>query len=116
MSPQEDEFISRVNKVIDDSIGQQPISVEQIALEIQLSPNQLKRKLKALTNKTTKQYIKRRQLYAAQKLLSNSELGIAEIAYELGFSDSNYFVRVFKSEFGLPPGAFRKELQVSNID
>lgn len=105
----EDQFITKVNQLIDEWIGQKEIDSNKIAYELELSPIQLKRKLKALTNKTTNQYIKSRQLYRAQRLLHDLNLSISEIGYQVGFNDPNYFVRVFKSEFGVPPGLYRKE-------
>ena len=35
---------------------------------------------------------------------------ISEIAYEVGFSDPNYFSKVFKKTYKLTPTAYRKQL------
>lgn len=40
-------------------------------------------------------------------MLAHTEKGIAEIAYDVGFSNATYFNRLFKSLFGHPPGALR---------
>jgi AraC-like DNA-binding protein len=43
----------------------------------------------------------------AKELLARPGNKIAAISYELGFSDSNYFIRAFKKIVGVTPGAFQ---------
>lgn len=57
---------------------------------------------------TAKQYIINRLMTEAKRLLSNHKLPVSEIAWKLGFSDSSYFIRLFRSETGFSPLAFRK--------
>jgi AraC-like DNA-binding protein len=73
-----------------------------------LSQMQVYRKLKALTGKTASQFIRSYRLSIGKEMLKKPELSISEIAYEVGFSDPNYFSRTFHKEFGAPPGDFRK--------
>jgi len=47
-------------------------------------------------------------------LLKNHSLKIAAISDELGFSDANYFIRVFKKLEGITPHQFRLNYQLSN--
>jgi AraC-like DNA-binding protein len=44
----------------------------------------------------------------ARKLLLNPYLSVAEVAHEVGYDDTNYFVRVFRQTVGSPPGAWRR--------
>lgn len=48
------------------------------------------------------------QFEHAEKLLLSSNLNIEEIALSCGFSSSNYFIRQFKSTYGVTPGEYRK--------
>ncbi|MFK7738374.1 MAG: helix-turn-helix domain-containing protein [Pirellulaceae bacterium] len=52
-----------------------------------------------------------RRLRASSRLLLRSQKTITEIAFEVGFSDSNYFSRQFKRSYGLSPREYRKQLQ-----
>ena len=45
----------------------------------------------------------------AQKLLLNPYLSIGEVAEQVGFADTNYFVRLFRKSYALSPGRWRKE-------
>jgi len=44
---------------------------------------------------------------AARKLLSTTDMTVADISGKIGFSDYNYFCRVFKREEGLPARKYR---------
>ncbi len=48
------------------------------------------------------------RLERARHLLQTTELNVSEIAYQVGFSDPNYFSRAFHDTYGEAPGAMRK--------
>ena len=53
-------------------------------------------------------YIIKLRLQHAIDLLLNSELSIQEVSLRCGYSDYNFFTKVFKNEFGVPPTKYRK--------
>lgn len=53
-------------------------------------------------------YLQQRRMERAAWLLANPYLRIQEVAVACGYSDVNYFVRLFKRQFGQPPGRWRK--------
>ena len=52
-------------------------------------------------------YLNKLRIEEAKKLLSRSNLTIKEIAYNLGYNDSNYFARVFKKETGINASQYK---------
>ena len=72
-----------------------------------MSHTQMYRKVKAITGKTPSNYIRAVRLETAIHLLQNTDLQIQEIAYRVGFSDPNYFTRMFKHDYGRSPGSYR---------
>ncbi len=52
-------------------------------------------------------YIKKLRLEKAKELLTQTDLTVSQVAMEAGFSDYNYFCRIFKKETGLPAGKYR---------
>ncbi len=48
------------------------------------------------------------RLHHAEQLLMRKELSIADVARETGFSDPNYFSRVFSRSHGMPPRSWRR--------
>ncbi|MBS1598290.1 MAG: AraC family transcriptional regulator [Bacteroidetes bacterium] len=53
------------------------------------------------------EYINRERIKLAKQLLSNQNATVTETAYQCGFTDVNYFVRVFKKSEGITPGTFK---------
>lgn len=104
----DDLFLRKVNKIVEANLGSSHFGCSDLAEKMFLSVSQLFRKLKALTNQSTANYIRSIRLQKANELLRNSKLRIAEIAYETGFSDPAYFSRTFLKEFGVSPSAVRK--------
>ena len=54
-------------------------------------------------------FVKRQKVKWARDLLHGSNRSVAEISDELGFLDSSYFIRVFKSLEGITPLAYRQQ-------
>lgn len=53
-------------------------------------------------------YINRERIKLAKRLLNDTNKSITAISYECGFSDVNYFVRLFKSKESITPGKYRE--------
>lgn len=62
-----------------------------------------------LSNLSPSQLIKQRILLEAKRLLHHSSLSVKEIAYELGFEDSSYFIRFFKINTQSSPQQYKKQ-------
>ena len=85
--------------------------VEDLGKDTGMSRMQLYRKLKALTNQSANEFIRTIRLKRAAQLLEQQELTIAEVTYEVGFSDLPYFRSCFKKQFGVNPSEFIKKKQ-----
>lgn len=53
-------------------------------------------------------YLQRYRINQAKHLLKDSDQNITEIAFNVGFSDSGYFSRIFRRETGVSPEKFRQ--------
>jgi AraC family 4-hydroxyphenylacetate 3-monooxygenase operon regulatory protein len=70
---------------------------------------------KKITNMTPKQYLNYHRINSASKmLLEQKNLNITEIAFNCGFTSSQYFATVFKEFKGCSPMEFRKGVSDSN--
>lgn len=86
----------------------QAISLEDVAEKANLSKEAFCRFFKLRTRKTFTQYLQQLRINEAQKLLQETDLGISEIAYKVGFENLSYFNRSFKSITGKTPREFKK--------
>ncbi|WP_299151612.1 AraC family transcriptional regulator [uncultured Tateyamaria sp.] len=65
---------------------------------------------KNTTGQSPHQYVNKRRVARAQELLTTTQAGIAEIAYEVGFSSQSHLTTAFKKATGTTPAKFRKSL------
>lgn len=79
------------------------------AARLCISTTYLNDAVRAVTGFPVTYHIQQQLVREAQRLLLHSTLGVNEIAYELGFEDAKYFIRLFRKITGTSPGAFRKE-------
>ena len=109
----EEQFIKKVLSLIETNMSDPDFDIQRLERELGMSNTQFYRKLKALTGKGGNELIRSIRLERARQFLGGGGLQIAEVAYRVGFNDSNYFIRAFKKEFGVSPGEFVKvNLQV----
>ncbi|HSV51465.1 MAG TPA: helix-turn-helix domain-containing protein, partial [Burkholderiaceae bacterium] len=83
-------------------------SLKEYAQALLVTERRLNEAVKSVTGKTATQLIHERILLEAKRLLTQSDLGISEIAYRLNFEDPAYFSRFFKKHVQAAPGAFKK--------
>ncbi|MFK8009492.1 MAG: helix-turn-helix domain-containing protein [Saprospiraceae bacterium] len=91
----------------DDLVDQGLPTVQDIAKELNLTPDYLSSMLKSLTGQTTQQHIHYRLIAKAKVKLSTTNLSISEIAYGLGFEHPQSFSKLFKSKTKQTPMEFR---------
>jgi signal transduction histidine kinase/DNA-binding response OmpR family regulator/Tfp pilus assembly protein PilF len=104
----ENEFLLKLKHALEENLEDSEFGIEEICGAVNLSRMQVHRKLKALTGITTTQFIRDIRLEHSLVLLKNPELSISEIAYEVGFSDPNYYSRSFTQKYEKTPSEFQK--------
>ncbi|MBQ8249206.1 MAG: PocR ligand-binding domain-containing protein [Clostridia bacterium] len=85
------------------------IYISQLCDKFFLSKNSLYRLFKDEFNTTANEFILQKKLNYAQELLkTQAHLDITKVSAACGFSDYNYFIRIFKKRLGITPLQFRK--------
>jgi len=104
----DEDFITKALEVVKLNMEDETFSVEELGSELNMSRSNLHRKIKALTGKSTTDFIRTIRLKeAAAKLISTNDQ-ISEIAYKVGFNSSSYFIKSFKKEFNMSPGQYKQ--------
>ena len=101
-------FIERFKKLIEDNLSNSELNVEELGRSMGMSRVQLYRKVKSLTNYAPNELLRIARLKKATSLLSSSDMTIAEITYEVGFTSPSYFTKCYKDHFGESPTDFLK--------
>lgn len=84
------------------------LSISKIADSCFISKSTLTKHFKKELSISVNEYICNMVLAEAERLLSVSNISVAEISNQLGFSDQFYFSRKFKEKFGVSPREYRK--------
>ena len=111
----DDRLLDKVMKVINNNLGNPDLNVEMIATEVGISRVHLHRKLKELTNQSTRDLIRNVRLKQAAILLADKYHSITEVATLTGFTNIAYFSTVFKELYGVPPTTYMEEQQNSPL-
>jgi AraC family transcriptional regulator, transcriptional activator of pobA len=85
--------------LIETEFKKQP-SVNSIAEILILSENQLYSIVKEFSGLSPKEYLIKRLMLEAQRILFYEKSTVKELTYELGFADPDYFSRLFKKQTG----------------
>ncbi len=102
------EFIERINELIDNNLDNDSFSIADITTSLGVSRSLLHVKMKTLLNISASEYIRKKRLNKACVMLQNGH-SVSETAYSTGFSDPNYFSKSFKKEFNLTPTEYQNK-------
>jgi AraC-like DNA-binding protein len=91
---------------LEQNIENPQLSVEGLSKQFGMSRSTLYTKLLQITGQTPVEYIRSFRLGKATVLMEKSNMTIAEIAYQVGFTTPNYFARSFKQKFGMLPSEY----------
>lgn len=96
-------FIKKVCESIDDRLGDETFSIDELCESLNISRASLHRKIKSLTKMTTSEFLKVYRLRKAVLLLQQKNITISEAAYKTGFGSPSYFTRCFKEVYSVTP-------------
>lgn len=100
--------IRRLLEYIDQHLGED-LSLEAMAAEVELSPLYLVRAFRAAVGQSPHRYVVSRRVEHARRLLSGTEMPIADIALAAGFSSQSHLSNWFRRIVGVSPAAYRKQ-------
>lgn len=104
----QEKLIKCITSYIDDNVTGD-LSLVGVAQHFNLSAGYLSKFFKENTDTSFAKYIIEKKFsYAAQEFVHSPQKSVAEIAEELGYFDSAYFSRQFKSRYGMTPMQYRK--------
>lgn len=100
-------FIQQAREILDADPRRQ-LTITSLALEVGINSFKLRMGFKDVYNITIHQYRLDLRLKLARKLLDETDLTIAEIAYKTGFDSRDGFAKSFRKKFNQCPREWRK--------
>lgn len=99
--------VSRVITLMEEH-STEPLSVSDLAREVNLSPSDLTRLFHHQTGRSPGRFDKERRLERAHHLLTSTFLTVKQVMAAVGWNDPSHFCREFKRRFGATPREFRR--------
>ena len=106
----DEQFLNRLLDVFENHVAESDFSTDDFAQEIGMSRSSLHRKLQALTNQPTHEFLRTLRIKRAAQLLEKSAGSVTEIAYRVGFNNPSHFAKIFRQHFGLTPSEFAEKM------
>ena len=107
----QDRSVSLCRKIVefvDENYGDSNLSIVMLGDYFEMTPHYLSKQFKNETGENLKTYINMYRIQKSKELIAGSNRNLNDIAQEVGFIDSNAFIRVFKQCEGITPGKYRE--------
>ncbi|MEU3345232.1 AraC family transcriptional regulator [Streptomyces sp. NPDC006700] len=103
--------LARLRRVRDriDREYAQPLNVEALARDVNMSAGHLSRSFRAAYGESPYAYLMTRRIERATALLRRGDLSVTEVCFEVGCASLGTFTTRFTELVGMPPGAFRRQ-------
>lgn len=86
------------------------ISLDDVSRELNISPYYFSKLFKEETGNNFVEYVTERRMDRAKNLLKKQDTSIKEVCAEVGYSDPNYFSRIFKKYQGVTPTEYKENV------
>ncbi len=96
----ENSLVRRAQEYIQDNY-QKDLSLDELSKELDISPYYFSKLFKEETGSNFVEYLTNLRMTRAKELLRDEQRSMKEICAEVGYSDPNYFSRIFKKNFGV---------------
>ncbi|SFL66714.1 Helix-turn-helix domain-containing protein [Gracilibacillus orientalis] len=106
--------LSKYNRAVKEAMDyidqhyDEELTLKEVAKQVHLNASYLSALFKEELQITFSEYLTRKRMQEAKKLLLSTDFTIAEIAEKSGYQTSKYFIRLFKQFEDMTPNAFRK--------
>jgi DNA-binding response OmpR family regulator len=113
---EDERLLQSVVRCLEENITSAELSVEFLSRKVGMSRSSLYSKVLEITGETPVEYIRSFKLEKATVLLQKSDMTIAEIAYQTGFSTPNYFARAFKAKYNMLPSEYIVQMRKTGLN
>ncbi|MGH4137389.1 response regulator transcription factor [Clostridium sp.] len=111
ISDDDNGYKTKIQKEIEDNIGNPQLSLTLLSDKMGLSLGYLSNLFKKLIGVTFQEYVFNERMERAKIILLSTDMKNYEIAEALGFEDPNYFSTVFKKKYGMSPNQYKEKVR-----
>jgi AraC-like DNA-binding protein len=101
-------YTNSINETIKKNLSKE-LNVDTLCAAFNMSRSSFYNKIKALTNYSPSEFIRKVRMNEAAILLKSKKYTVSEVSDMLGFGDPKYFTDSFKKYFDVPPSVYMKQ-------
>lgn len=109
LSKEDERFRRKLERIVNARMRNPNLNIDVIASQFGMGRTNFYRKVRELMGMSPNDYLRKCRMERAAELLQSSDQNIGEICGMVGIPDAQYFSRVFKSYFGVPPSSYREQ-------
>ena len=109
VSTNDQKFLTEVIRLVEENLKTPNYSIENIIEEMGYSRTVFYKKMKGISGYAPKEFIRIVKMKKAAALLREPDSSIAQVSYDIGYNDPDYFSKSFKNYFGEPPSEYQKK-------
>jgi len=113
-SSEKEEFLQKALTYVYKNLDNNQLSVESLSAHLCISRASLYNRLQEYMNISPVEFIRSVKLEKAKDMLEKTDKNVTEIAYETGFTNANYFTKVFRSVHQMTPSEYRTHYKNQN--
>lgn len=102
----DEKFMQKALEIVHKHLSNANFSVEELSRELFMNRVSVYRRIYAITGQPPIEFIRGVRLQRAAHLLTQTEMNITEVAYEVGFNNPKYFTKYFKMAYQMLPSAY----------
>lgn len=112
----EEGFIDQAEAILLENLSNAGFGVSELAEAMNMSRSNLLRKVKKHTQLSATQFIRQFRLKKGREMLSQPSITVSEVAHQVGFGSTSYFIKCFREHYGHPPGERAKSQLVETSE
>ncbi|MBR3984692.1 MAG: helix-turn-helix domain-containing protein [Bacteroidaceae bacterium] len=109
LSKEDERFCRKLERLVNTRMRNPNLNIDVIAAQFGMGRTNFYRKVRELMGMSPNDYLRKCRMERAAELLRTTVLPVADVCAQVGMPDAQYFSRVFKSYFGMPPSAYREQ-------
>ncbi len=103
-------MLEKIEQFIQENYDNCSFSIQEMANSLDMNSSSMSQYFKNKKNITILDYTTELRIQKAKKLLTTSTMPLDIVAEEVGYYNTNSFIRRFKQVVGITPGEYRKSM------
>ncbi len=110
-----DAVVKQMKQIVENDLHKTDLDLEGVALKVHFSSSYVRQIFKQYTGECFGEYLIRKRMERAGRLLQKTSMKIQEVADQCGYENQRYFASSFKKFYGCTPTEFKKLVDEENL-